>query len=80
MTIPCTAGSTNNEKEDADNKMHSRGDRMDQLLSAVQRAIKIKKENFRIFLDVLENAGEGKYMKLVKKMRGGPASGMECEV
>ena len=62
---------SNNEKEDADNKMHSRGDRMDHLLSAVQRAIRMDENKFYVFLDVLEKAGGGKYIPLVQKMKGG---------
>ena len=55
------------ERADADNKMHSDGDRMDRLLPAVERAIEIDKKNFYTFLDILE--GVSKYKCLVESMR-----------
>ena len=43
-------------------------ERMDNLLSAVRRAILMNAENFYIFLDVLANADK-KYVDLVTKMK-----------
>ena len=59
---------TENEHGEITNMMLSARVRMDHLLSAVQRAIHIKAENFHIFLDVLANA-DGKYDDLVKQMK-----------
>eukprot|EP00731_Ephydatia_muelleri_P006231 Em0003g479a len=47
---------TENENGEITNIMWPVGARMDHLLSAVQRAIYIKAENFNIFLEVLANA------------------------
>ena len=57
-----------NERADANNKMHSEGDRMDRLLPAVERAIEIDNKNFYTFLDILD--GDPKYKRLVQSMRG----------
>ena len=56
-----------NERDDADNKMHSDGVRMDKLLPAVERAIEIDKKNFYTFLDILDLVP--KYKCLVQSMR-----------
>ena len=59
---------TENENGEITNIMLPVGARMDHLLSAVQRAIHIKAENFNIFLEVLANA-DGKYDHLVEQMK-----------
>ena len=56
-----------NERDDAGNKMHSDGDRMDRLLPAVEQAIEIDKKTFYTFLDILD--GVPKYTCLVEGMR-----------
>ena len=56
-----------NQRDDAGNKMHSDGDRMDRLLPAVEQAIKIDKKNIYTFLDILERVS--KYKCLVQRMR-----------
>ena len=55
------------EKDDAANKMHSEGDRMDKLLPAVERAIEIDRKNFYTFMDILDRVP--KYKCLVQSMR-----------
>lgn len=62
------------ERADADNKMHSTFDRMDSLLPAVERAIRIDKKNFYTFLEVMETA-DPKYKLLVQNMRDTLATG-----
>ena len=72
---------TENEHCEITNMMLSARVRMDHLLSAVQRAIHIKAENFHIFLDVLANADEN-YGDLVKQMKaslvGRPSTLYKC--
>ena len=59
---------TENEHGEITNIMLPAKVRMDHLLSAVEKAIHIKAENFHIFLDVLANA-DRKYSVLVKQMK-----------
>ena len=59
---------TDNEHGEITNIKLSARVRMDQPLSAVQRATHITAENFHIFLDVLANA-DRKYDDLVKQMK-----------
>ena len=59
---------TENEHCEITNMMLSAKVRMEYLLSAVQRAIHIKAENFHIFLHALTNA-DRKYDDLVKQMK-----------
>lgn len=54
---------TNSERDAAVNTTSAT--QMDKLLCAVQRAIRIKKENFDIFMEVLEEH----YADLVEKMK-----------
>ena len=56
-----------NERADADNKMHSESDRMDRLLTALERAIDIDKKNFYTFMDILGRVS--KYKFLVQSVR-----------
>ena len=56
-----------NEKEDVDNMMISRHHRMDRLLSAVRRTIRVDRNSFYIFLEVLDAVEE--YKPLVLRMR-----------
>ena len=56
-----------NERADAGNEVHSEGNRMDKLLSAVERAIEIDKKKFSTFLDILDRVD--KYKCLVQSMR-----------
>ena len=56
-----------NERADADNKMHNEGDRMDRLLPALHDAIGIDEKNFYIFMDILERFDT--YKLLVQSMR-----------
>lgn len=53
---------SSSERDDADNKMHCDVDRMDKLLPAVERAINIDKNNFYIFLDVLDKVPKHKHL------------------
>ena len=58
---------SDNERDDACNKMHIEGDRMDKLLPAVERAIRTDKKNLYTFLGILD--GVPKYQCLVQSMR-----------
>ena len=59
---------TNNEKAEVDVITLAIPARMDKLLAAVQRAIRVHKNKFHIFLEVLLGAGD-KYKILVEKMK-----------
>ena len=65
---------SDSERDDADNKMLSDGDRMSRLLPAVERAIRMDNKKFYTFLDVLE-ASDPKYKPLVKNMKDAFATG-----
>ena len=56
------------EKEDIDLRTLAPHVRMDKLLAAVQKAIKIDPSNYEKFLEILDK--EKKYSNLVKEMRG----------
>ena len=58
---------SDNERDDACNVVHSEGHRMDRLLPAVERAIRIDKKNFYIFMDILDRVP--KYKCLVQSMK-----------
>ena len=53
---------SSSERDDAVYKMHSEGDRMDWLLLAVEKAIRIDKMNFYTFLDILDKVSKYKYL------------------
>ena len=68
---------TMHEKEEVNHRMYTLHVRMDKLLTAVHRAIRIHNNNFHIFLEVLDAIP--KYEFLVRRMRAA-LQGMRCDV
>ena len=66
---------TENEKAEVDHVMYTVPQRMDRLLTAVQRAIYANKKYFPIFLEVLDAIP--KYKDLVKRMKA-MCEGVRC--
>ena len=58
---------TEDEKYNADNPLHSPGERMNKLLGAMMKAIQIDSKNLNIFLDIL--GAIAKYKPLVEEIR-----------
>ena len=62
---------TDSEKAEVDHVMYTDHVRMDQLLTAVQRAIRVQDNNLHIFLEVLDAIP--KYKDLVKRIKASMA-------
>ena len=65
-----------NEKDYANNLMHTRGERMTKLLEGVKQAIQVHPAKFNIFLDIMGTTA--KYRVLVDKMRRDLKGVMRC--
>ena len=68
---------TENEKAEVDHVMYTDHIRMDKLLTALQRAIHGKIDNFHIFLEVLD--AFPKYQDLVERMKASMASDVKVK-
>ena len=65
-----------NEKDYANNLMHTRGERMTKLLEGVKQAIQVHPAKFNTFLDIIGTTA--KYRVLVDKMRRDLKGVMRC--
>lgn len=59
---------TSNEKAAATNKMHTEGERMEELLKAIERRIIADPQTFQTFVDVLRD--EPAFANVLEKLQG----------